>query len=148
MCWIYSRKDLCYQSHDILHVTWSHDMLYTLSHMTCYILRVTWHVVYHRSHDMLYIAGHMTFYILRVKWHVVYYRSHDKGVGDDVTNVIVKPFVQTKDTFTLAKPATRTQPTWTDLLLSCDASTNTQVWSRAISFAIADQLILPSKLHF
>ncbi|XP_067929452.1 KN motif and ankyrin repeat domain-containing protein 2-like isoform X2 [Watersipora subatra] len=54
------------------------------------------------------------------------FRTHDKGVGDDVTDVIVKPFVHMKDAFSTAKPATRTQPTWTDLLLTCNAATNTQ----------------------
>lgn len=57
------------------------------------------------------------------------YSTSDRGVGDDVTNVTVKPYVLMKDSFMLAKPATRTQPTWTDLVLTCDAGTNTQVCS-------------------
>lgn len=60
--------------------------------------------------------------------HHYLFSTHNKGVGDDVTNVVVKPYVQTKDSFVMARPATRTQPTWTDLVLTCDAGTNTQVF--------------------
>ncbi|KAF6022196.1 KANK1 [Bugula neritina] len=49
----------------------------------------------------------------------------EKGVSNDSVDVVVKPFVQTRDAFTLSKPSTRTQPTWTDLILTCDAGTNT-----------------------
>lgn len=49
------------------------------------------------------------------------------GVGDDTINVTVKPFVMTRDNFCTVKPVTRTQPTWTDLILTCDSATNTQV---------------------
>ena len=60
---------------------------------------------------------------------LLYYSVCDRGVSDDSIDVTVKPAVQTKDTFSQAKPITRTQPTWTDLILTCDAGTNTQVYT-------------------
>ncbi|XP_067932575.1 KN motif and ankyrin repeat domain-containing protein 1-like isoform X2 [Watersipora subatra] len=53
-------------------------------------------------------------------------RGTDVGVGDDTVNVTVKPTVKTRESFCMAKPVTHTQPTWTDLILTCDSATNTQ----------------------
>lgn len=54
-------------------------------------------------------------------------RGHDVGVSEDRVDVIIKPWILTRDNFCSAKPTTRTQPTWTDLILTCDSSSNTQV---------------------
>ena len=65
-----------------------------------------------------------------VSCHLMYisYRGTDVGVGEDTVDVSVKPLVMCRDNFCMAKPVTRTQPTWTDLILTCDSATNTQVY--------------------